>query len=80
MNPIMLRGKKIYLRPVRQDDLPIFAASANDIAFLTEFNFFGLRQQNSWEKHFQEDGLLLQYPQRMIALGNAGISSFLSCF
>jgi aminoglycoside 6'-N-acetyltransferase len=57
-NLIMLHGEKIYLRPVRQDDLPIFAARANDIAYLTEFNFFGLHQQNSVEKDFQEDGLL----------------------
>ena len=56
----MLSGEKIYLRPVRQDDLPILAARANDIAFLTEFNFFGLHQHNSLEKHFQEDGLLSQ--------------------
>jgi aminoglycoside 6'-N-acetyltransferase len=56
----MLRGEKIYLRPVRQDDLPILAARANDIAFLTEFNFFGLRQHNDLEKYFQEDGLLSQ--------------------
>ena len=54
----MLHGEKIYLRPVRQDDLPIFAARSNDIAFLTEFNFFGLHQHNGLEKQFQEDGLL----------------------
>ena len=51
-NLIMLHGEKIYLRPVRQDDLPILAARANDIAFLTEFNFFGLHQHNGLEKHF----------------------------
>lgn len=56
----MLHGEKIYLRPVRQDDLPILAARANDIAFLTEFNFFGLHQHNALEKYFQEDGLLGQ--------------------
>jgi RimJ/RimL family protein N-acetyltransferase len=56
-NLIMLHGEKIYLRPVRQDDLPILAARANDLAFQTEFNFFGL-QHNGLEKHFQEDGLL----------------------
>jgi RimJ/RimL family protein N-acetyltransferase len=54
----MLHGEKIYLRSVCQDDLPFFAAHANDIAFLTEFNFFSLHQQNGEEKHFQEDGLL----------------------
>lgn len=56
----MLHGEKIYLRPVRQDDLPIFVARANDIAFLTEFNFFGLQQHNSLEKYFHQDGLLSQ--------------------
>jgi aminoglycoside 6'-N-acetyltransferase len=56
----MLHGEKIYLRPVRQEDLPIFTARANDIAFLTEFNFFGLHQHNGLEKSFQEDGLLSQ--------------------
>jgi RimJ/RimL family protein N-acetyltransferase len=59
-NLIMLHGEKIYLRPVRQDDLPILAARANDIAFLTEFNFFGLHRHNGLEKYFQEDGLLSQ--------------------
>ena len=54
----MLHGEKIYLRPIRQDDLPILTARANDIAFLTEFNFFGLHQHNALEKYFQEDGLL----------------------
>ena len=54
----MLSGDKIYLRPVRQDDLPIFALRSNDIAYLTEFNFFGLHQQNGLERNFQENGLL----------------------
>ena len=56
----MLHGEKIYLRPVRQDDLPILTARANDIAFLTEFNFFGLQRHNGLERQFQEDGLLSQ--------------------
>ena len=59
-NLIMLHGKKIYLRPVRQDDLPILAARANDLAFLTEFNFFGLHQHHGLEKDFQQNGLLSQ--------------------
>ncbi len=57
---IMLHGEKIYLRPVHRDDLPILAARANDLAFQTEFNFFGLQQHNALEKDFQEDGLLSQ--------------------
>ena len=56
----MLAGDKIYLRPVRQDDLPIFSLRSNDIAYLTEFNFFGLHQQNGLERNFQENGLLSQ--------------------
>ena len=56
----MLRGETIYLRPVHQDDLPILEAHTNDIAFLTEYNFFGLRQRDSLEKRFQENGLLSQ--------------------
>jgi RimJ/RimL family protein N-acetyltransferase len=56
----MIQGEKIYLRPVQQDDLPVLAARANDISFLTEFNFFGLQQHNGLEKYFQEDGLLSQ--------------------
>jgi RimJ/RimL family protein N-acetyltransferase len=59
-NLIMLHGEKIYLRPVRQDDLPILAARANDLAFLTEFNFFGLLGHHGLEKDFQEDGFLSQ--------------------
>jgi RimJ/RimL family protein N-acetyltransferase len=54
----MLQGEKIYLRPVQQEDLSFFAAHANDIAFLTEFNFFRLHKHNSFEKLFHEDGLL----------------------
>ena len=38
----------------------MLAARANDLAFLTEFNSFGLHQHNSLEKSFQEDGLLSQ--------------------
>lgn len=54
----MLRGEKIYLRPLCQEDLPIFAAWTNDAAFLTEFNFFGLHQESRLEKRFFEDGVL----------------------
>lgn len=59
-NQCLLQGEKISLRPVRQEDLPLFAARANDIAELPECNFFALHQHNSLEKHFQEDGHLRQ--------------------
>jgi len=57
---IMLRGEKIYLRPVLPADLPILVARANDIEYLTEFNFFGLHPSTGLEKEFQENGLLSQ--------------------
>ena len=56
----MLRGEKVYLRPVRQDDLPFLTAHTNDIAYLTKYNFFGLHQEDRIAKHFQENGLLSQ--------------------
>ncbi|MEO7020489.1 MAG: GNAT family protein [Ktedonobacteraceae bacterium] len=54
----MLQDEKIYLRPLRQTDLPVFTAWSNDIDYLSEFNFFGLHQENSRDKAFQENGLL----------------------
>jgi RimJ/RimL family protein N-acetyltransferase len=56
----MLRGEHIYLRPVRREDLPLLAERANNVAYLTEFNFFGLNPQHGLEKQFEEDGLLGQ--------------------
>jgi RimJ/RimL family protein N-acetyltransferase len=56
----MLYGENIYLRVVHLDDLPILEERADDLAFLTEFNFFGLRRHQSLEKAFQENGLLSQ--------------------
>lgn len=64
----MLRGDKIYLRPVRQDDLSTLASRANDSAYLTEFNFFGLQQGNRLEKRFQEDGLLSQVQGTLVVV------------
>lgn len=54
----MLHGKKIYLRPVCKDDLPVLARQTNDLTFLTDFNFFALHYANGQERSFQEDGLL----------------------
>ncbi len=54
----MLYGEKIYLRVVYSEDLPLLVGRANDLAFLTEFNFFELHQHHRLEKAFQEDGLL----------------------
>jgi aminoglycoside 6'-N-acetyltransferase len=54
----MLHGATVYLRPVRQEDIPSFTAHTNDIAFLSEFNFFILHQESRLEDLFQQDGLL----------------------
>lgn len=54
----MLRGEHVYLRPVRREDLPWLAERANNVAYLTEFNFFGLNPPNGLEKQFEVDGLL----------------------
>jgi RimJ/RimL family protein N-acetyltransferase len=40
--------------------LPKLRESSADLAFLTEFNFFGLHQHHGLEKDFQQDGLLSQ--------------------
>jgi RimJ/RimL family protein N-acetyltransferase len=68
----MLYGEIVYLRPFRQDDLPFFIARENDIAFLSEFNFFGLRKQNSMEMYFQEDGLLSAQQSRLVVVTCVG--------
>lgn len=63
----MLQGEKVYLRPVRQEDLPDLAARENNISIISEYNFFGLHQENGREKRFLEDGLLsAQYGTLMI--------------
>ena len=54
----MLRGEKIYLRPLAQADLPIFEAWNNDLDYLSEFNFFALQRSDRLPKGWQESGLL----------------------
>jgi RimJ/RimL family protein N-acetyltransferase len=54
----MLSGDRVYLRPVRQEDLPVLAERANDLAYLTDYNFFGLSPRDGAEQGFREDGLL----------------------
>jgi RimJ/RimL family protein N-acetyltransferase len=54
----MLSGASVFLRVVRPEDVPLLAAQANDLAYVTEFNFFGLHRHQSFEQAFQADGLL----------------------
>lgn len=55
---MLLYGEKIYLRPFSRDDLPVFQAWTNDPEYLSDYNFFGLHNENALEKDFQEDGFL----------------------
>jgi aminoglycoside 6'-N-acetyltransferase len=54
----MLRSEHIYLRPVRREDLPLLVELVNNVAYLTEFNFFGLNPPTGLEKQFEMDGML----------------------
>ncbi len=54
----MLQGEKIYLRPLTSEDLAFLEARANDEAYLSEFNVFGLRRPNGLEQGLAEDGLI----------------------
>ncbi|GHO84942.1 GNAT family N-acetyltransferase [Dictyobacter formicarum] len=66
----MLHGAKIYLRPLRQDDLRTIAGWINNSAFLSEFNFFGLRQEAQMEKRFLEDGLIGAQNGRLLVVAS----------
>ncbi|GHO42104.1 GNAT family N-acetyltransferase [Ktedonospora formicarum] len=64
----MLHGKNVYLRPIRQDDLPKLAAWTNDISIITEYNFFHLRQENESERRFLEGSLLSDQFGRLVVV------------
>lgn len=54
----MIRGEKVYLRPVKQTDLALLEAWNSDPDHDGEFNNFGFRATGSLEKRFAEDGLI----------------------
>jgi RimJ/RimL family protein N-acetyltransferase len=54
----MIRGEKIYLRPVKQSDLALLESWNNDTSIEGEYNAFGLRPVGTVEKRFAEDGLI----------------------
>ena len=54
----MIRGDKIYLRPVKQSDLALLETWNNNPHFIGDFNNFGLRSAGTLEKRFAEDGLI----------------------
>lgn len=64
----MLQGEKVYLRPVRQDDLPGLVAWTNDISIITEYNFFHLHQENESERRFLEGSLLSARSGRLMVV------------
>lgn len=54
----MIKGSKILLRPVAQDDLPVMEAWAADPAAAGEFNDFGLHGHTSFQQGFDQTGML----------------------
>jgi aminoglycoside 6'-N-acetyltransferase len=54
----MIRGNNVYLRPFTRADLALFDQWANDPAYTSEYNFFGLQPSNSLEEGFARTGLL----------------------
>ncbi len=54
----MLYGDNVYLRPFTRADLPLFDQWANDLAFNSEFNSFGLERSGALEAGFAQAGLL----------------------
>lgn len=54
----MLTGEKISLRPFTRADLELFERLANDAAYLSEYNQFGLNPSESLQSDFTQSGLL----------------------
>ena len=54
----MLQGEKVRLRIVTAADLALLSTWSNDLDFNSEYNTFGLREANSVENSFAENGLL----------------------
>ena len=63
----MLYGDNVYLRPFTSADLPLFDQWANDLAFNSEFNSFGLERSGALEAGFAQAGLL-DAPQGMLVV------------
>lgn len=65
----MLAGDTVYLRPFTRADLPIFDGWANDPAYTSEYNNFGLVRSGSLEGGFNHAGLIdSQHGMLVIAL------------
>ncbi|HZU66520.1 MAG TPA: GNAT family protein [Ktedonobacteraceae bacterium] len=54
----MIRGEKVYLRPVRQADLALLESWNVDPKHDGEFNDFGFHPSGPLQKRFAEDGLI----------------------
>lgn len=54
----MITGELVDLRPVRRSDLPLMAEWVNNVDFNSEYNTFGLRQTETFEKRFNDNGML----------------------
>lgn len=54
----MIQGEKVNLRPVTRADLELLKSWANEVDLHGEFNTFGLRSPEGFEKRFNENGYL----------------------
>ncbi|GAC1386366.1 MAG: GNAT family protein [Ktedonobacteraceae bacterium] len=75
----MIQGEKICLRIVTRTDLVLLTAWENDLQVHSEYNSFGLRSADSYEKGFAENGLLsAQYGLLLIVTQENIVVGFVS--
>jgi aminoglycoside 6'-N-acetyltransferase len=68
----MIRGNKINLRPLTQQDLEFFRKVANDPEYNGEFNDFGLRNSVDLEKGFSVEGLFGTHHGMLVIVDQEG--------
>jgi aminoglycoside 6'-N-acetyltransferase len=54
---LMIRGEKVILRPVKQEDLPLLQQWRRDPILEGEFNNFGMSAEGEVMRRFEQDGL-----------------------
>jgi len=69
----MVHGTLINLRPVTRADLELLDAWANDRAFNSEYNDFGLAPADAYSQRFAEDGLLSERQGTLLIVTQDGV-------
>lgn len=64
----MIRGERIYLRPVRRADLLLLQARENDFEYNSEYNSFGLKPEEHLATAFEKDGFLSSASGRLLVM------------